>query len=230
MRNRSDEGPELLDQPRRQTMSFRSMPAALEADPERRSMRLVFVVNEPDPARENSRWHVDSQGCLIGDQPQVRRVAGSRYFRRAIGVAARISDAVEEAFTGLKFTSDWSRWLIHRADGVKIARPTYIEERGTLELVICVDPDANYDRVYRFIIDVLERQPGYEARAFRPPVFTREEEIAIELMPKGDQDRGIPSREKRATPPLPDSPPKELWRSAADILRGLFERRRELSR
>ena len=229
MGSRPDRGQELLDQPRRQTMSFKSMPAALEADPRRRSMRLVLLVDDQDRTRESHRWCVDEDGRLIGHQLQPWYVEGSPYYRRKIRVATAIADAVEKAFTGLKFTADWSRWLIHRTDGVKIERPAYVEERGALEMVIRVESGANYDRVYGFIMQVLERQPGYESRGSRPSVFTEEQETAIERMPKEDQGRLMPSLVKRATPPLTDSPPREPWNLAGDVLRRFMQLRRGLS-
>jgi hypothetical protein len=229
MGSRPDRGQELLDQPRRQTMSFKSMPAALEADPQRRIMRLVLLVDDQDRARESHRWHIDQEGRLNNLPLQPWSVEGSPYYWRKIRAATAIADAVEKAFTGLKFTADWSRWLIHRTDGVKIEGPAYFEERGALEMVIRVESDANYDRVYGFIMQVLERQPGYESRGFRPSVFTEGQETAIERMPKEDQGPLMPSLEKRATPPLTDLPPREPWNLAADLLRRFLQLRRGLS-
>jgi len=185
---------ELLDQPRRQTMSFHDMPAALEADPERRSMSLVLLVYEQEPAR--------SSRCLGADKHGRRWKA-----------ASAISAAVDEAFTGLKLTADWTRWFVRRADGVKIERPTYIEDRGTLESVISVDPDTNYDDVYCFVLNVLERQPGYESRGSRRYVFTAVQEAEIERMPTESEGGEVA--------PLPSPPNQHPSDAAADLLRRL---------
>jgi len=230
MASRFDRGQELLDQPGRLTMSFRSMPAALEADPQSRSIHLVLLVNDPNFAsRESHRWQIDQKGRLNRIQLQPWLGDGDGYMPWMMRRATAIAAAVEKAFTGLIFTAEWARWLVHRADGVKIERPAYLEERGTLEMVIRVEPDANYDRVYHFIMQVLERQPGYESRGSRPSIFTEEQEAAIEHMPKVDQERLIPSRKKRASLPFTDSPHREAWKSAADALRRFMQLRRELS-
>ncbi len=148
------------------------------------------------------------------------RPESPRHARWLMRRATSISAAIEKAFTGLKFTGDWSRWLIHKADGVKIERPTYIDERGSLELVIRVEPDANYDRVYRLAMQVLESQPGYESRGTPPSAFTADQEDAIEQMPKESEGRSIR--------PLSVSPRRTVSQSAADVLRTLMYRRREL--
>ncbi len=221
MRNRPDEGAELLDQPRRQTMSFGNIDASLEADPRLRIIKLLFLVEDVEKARDYQRWHVDKTGELISLQLQPWVVEEAPHSRRTYRAANAISAAVEKAFTGLKFSSKWSRWLVHRADGVKIERPAYIRERGTLELVMSVDPDANYDHVYRFVLRVLERHPGYEWRGSCPTGFTYEEESEIEEMAKEGEYRVIaPSAE------LPTKRPSE---AAHRVLRKLLRHRRELS-
>jgi hypothetical protein len=218
---------ELFDQPDRQTMSFRDMAAALEADHVRRIVRLVFLVDERDPAREYHRWHVDRNGELTSLQLQPWSLEEPRYIGRMMRAATRISAEVEKAFTGLILSSNWSRWLLHRVDGIKIERPTYIEEKGTLECVIEVDIHANYDAVYRSVMRVLEQQPGYESRGGTSFAFTKQQEAAIERMPREDLILALPPFAKRASPPLADSPPGEPWKLAADVLRRIMERRRE---
>ena len=224
MASQLTKGMERFDQPRRQTMFFRSMPAALEVEPEQRCMRLVFLVDDRDPAREVSQWCIDAKGRLIqhppqDSQPLTRRGHSHWQFRRARSIA----NAIERAFTGLKIVSDWSRWLIHKLDGVRIDRPTYIEERGSLELLIRVEPKVNFDQVYDFILHVLEQQPGFESRGTRRSAFTAEVELLIEQMPT---DR----EESAAQPVVSGSTTKGLSETAADVLRMMMQRRNELEK
>ncbi len=227
MRKQPNPAAELFDQPDRQTMSFRNMAAALEADHVRRIVRLVFLVDERDPAHEYQRWYVNKKGQLTSLQLQPWSLEEPRYSRWMMRAATRISAEVEKAFTGLILSSNWSRWLLHRVDGIKIERRTYIEEKGTLECVIEVGIHANYDAVYRLVMRVLEQQPGYESRGGTSFAFTKQEETAIEQMPREEHILALPPFAKRATPPLADSPPGEPWKLAADVLRRIMQRRRE---
>lgn len=144
-------------------MSFAGMPAALETDPFNRLIKLVFAL------------------CDAFGQPEVK------CNRRAREILA----AIEQEFTSVKMTGPLLRKLIDRCDDVSIGNHRFDPERHTIECVMRVGASQNFDSVYDFIVDVLEKQPHYEPRGARA-VFTQSQEDAIEAMPK--EDTGVPAQ------------------------------------
>jgi hypothetical protein len=209
--------PELLDQPRRQTMSFGGMPAAVEADPEHRTIRLVFLVAEAPPPRPSRRICLDQTGASV-DELRRSTIQAPKYVSGIMNAARRITAAVEQSFTGLTFTAGWTRWLVRKTDRVQFDGPVYSEDRGTLEFGISIDRQTNYDLVYGRVLSVLEGQPDYEPRGSRRTAFTIADEDAIERMPKEGHGRQASVRTGRPT--------MGAFHAAGDVLRRCFEQRR----
>jgi len=168
---------ELLDQPRRQNLSFGRGFAALEADPHGRGMKLVILVHDRFPEVPPYR--------PIEEALEGRSRAAPRWARTSCDQWARdLVAALVHEFSGTKLTGSWIRWLIHKTDGVLIGTPTHDLERGTLECRIRVDENVNYDLIYRRVLDVLKRQPGYQREGTTLSPFSVRLLDEIERMPR----------------------------------------------
>lgn len=156
---------ELLDQPERVAMLFGEDPAALEAEPESRVIRLVMQVREA-PTGAAPSYQPKLPGKL---QVFLNRARERRDYREYLGLRRVVAThaGVERAFCGGLALFGPVRRLILRARGLNFGPVYYDPVNFVVYRSLFVEPMTNYDDAYDAILHVLERRGDYEAASGR---------------------------------------------------------------